>query len=171
MGQRMIDERTMMLGDDYIITSLPQFDIGFRWRVGASGFTTTVGSECLEYRLQSAGLGIRAQPTEVGTLNTRSRLLQFHSIGVSRWFRFRGSKYDCKCNAHAPCFNQFASVYRSSSPIVRRVRTPTTRGAPSPLPSASESTTRRRPPRSERRPVALAPARCPSACGRLTTNR
>src|SRR5262245_56139506 len=37
--------------------------------IGASSELTIVGGQRSEYRLQSAGLGIPAQPTEVGTLN------------------------------------------------------------------------------------------------------
>jgi len=50
------------------------------WHIGVFGLTPTIESECLEYRLQSAGLRGRTPPTEVGTLNTRFRWLEFHSI-------------------------------------------------------------------------------------------
>src|SRR5215813_7718200 len=41
--------------------------------IGALNELTIVGGQRSEYRLQSAGLGIPAQPTEVGTLNAGAR--------------------------------------------------------------------------------------------------
>ena len=53
--------------DAFIETKSEQLNIG------ASNEITTVERQRSEYRLQSAGLGIRAQPTEVGTLNAVAR--------------------------------------------------------------------------------------------------